>query len=374
MQEDTSTLETLHAIDRWKSLYDVPEDATLLCDNAACFQTLARAGQLIEEREATKEQPRQVLDLLTRLRFITPRSPWMGGWWERRVGLIKAALYAATVDKVPTLTELTTLIRRACRQVNLRPLLVGKDGDVDSLVLTPLDFIFPMRHLSTLPIQIPKFEDDPFPGYSTAGRALNSRAFAQELLRQFWDHWFPAHLDALRDAHIRQERMRTSDQAPLVRPGAYVLVRPDKGHRCTRGDWPVARVLAVQPSQDGAVRQVTLRRVNYAAARKDIERPASALVPLELQLRDIHDIIDPSDKSHFDQLIARDHFARTYAQAAAGLNAPAEKIPPGVLKDDDEVLHRLRNRVIQGRLPFDEIPPTPTHTTPTDTPQGSPEL
>ena len=57
-----------------------------------------------------------------RWKHQTPRSPWMGGHFERLVRTIKASLATAISRKLLTLEEFTTVMKEAENIINSRPL------------------------------------------------------------------------------------------------------------------------------------------------------------------------------------------------------------------------------------------------------------
>ena len=57
-----------------------------------------------------------------RWKHQTPRSPWMGGHFERLVRTIKASLATAISRKLLTLEEFSTIVKEAENIVNSRPL------------------------------------------------------------------------------------------------------------------------------------------------------------------------------------------------------------------------------------------------------------
>ena len=71
-----------------------------------------------------------------RWKHQTPRSPWMGGYFERLVRTIKASLATAISRKLLTLEEFTTVVKEAENIVNSRPLTYQSDETSD-LPLSP---------------------------------------------------------------------------------------------------------------------------------------------------------------------------------------------------------------------------------------------
>ena len=60
-----------------------------------------------------------------------PRSPWMGGHFERLVRTIKASLATAISRKLLTLEEFTTIVKEAENIVNSQPLTYQSDESRD---------------------------------------------------------------------------------------------------------------------------------------------------------------------------------------------------------------------------------------------------
>ena len=71
-----------------------------------------------------------------RWKHQTPRSPWMGGHFERLVRTIKASLATAISRKLLTLKEFTTVVKEAENIVNSRPLTYQSDETRD-VALSP---------------------------------------------------------------------------------------------------------------------------------------------------------------------------------------------------------------------------------------------
>ncbi|XP_068233374.1 uncharacterized protein [Palaemon carinicauda] len=91
----------------------------LVSDNASTFQ----AGQTL----VTKLMQHPVIDGLKRAhnltwKFITPRAPWHGGFYEGLIFFTKLNLCKATYRCYPTYDEFVTLVREVECVVNDRPL------------------------------------------------------------------------------------------------------------------------------------------------------------------------------------------------------------------------------------------------------------
>ena len=71
-------------------------------------------------------------------KFIVELAPWMGGFYERMVGLTKRALRGS---QCLTEKQLVTVLTEVEAVVNCRPLVYVDDDINSNLVLTPSDFL-----------------------------------------------------------------------------------------------------------------------------------------------------------------------------------------------------------------------------------------
>ena len=73
--------------------------------------------------------------------FIVEMAPWMGGFYERLVGLVKRALRKTLGQNLLTLVQMQTLIKEIEAVLNSRPLVyVGEDIN-STVTLTPRHFL-----------------------------------------------------------------------------------------------------------------------------------------------------------------------------------------------------------------------------------------
>ena len=74
-------------------------------------------------------------------RFIAPRAPWWGGWWERLVGTVKSALRKTLGRRRLCRRELETVLHEVESCVNSRPLTFVGDELDSGRQLTPSQFL-----------------------------------------------------------------------------------------------------------------------------------------------------------------------------------------------------------------------------------------
>ena len=70
-------------------------------------------------------------------KFITERSPWRGGWWERFCRAVKEPLRKVLGKALLTFTELNTLLVKIEGVINSRPLTAVSDDHRDLSPITP---------------------------------------------------------------------------------------------------------------------------------------------------------------------------------------------------------------------------------------------
>ena len=125
--DSMSLADTMLALRRFFARRGLP--TILYSDNAKSF--IAAQGKLISDFGP----------LAPRWKFIVPRSPWWGGWWERLVKSVKSSLRKSLGSKSLTRSELETVLHEVEACLNSRPLTFVGD-EVDSEVpLTPAHFL-----------------------------------------------------------------------------------------------------------------------------------------------------------------------------------------------------------------------------------------
>ncbi|KRY91134.1 hypothetical protein T4D_15922 [Trichinella pseudospiralis] len=118
--------------------------------------------------------------------FITERSPWCGGYWERLVRSVKAALMATLCQCLAAPDELRTVLCEVEARVNDRPLtFVGSDLD-EEMALTPAHFLIG-RSLASFPDRSNSADRGTL--RSSLRHLLRRWSYQQKLVRAFWKRW-----------------------------------------------------------------------------------------------------------------------------------------------------------------------------------------
>ena len=269
--QDMSAEEFLLGFRRFISNRGTPIEIT--SDNALQFKTASKVLNLVWKHVIQSEEVQTYASNVgVKWNFIVELAPWMGGFYERLVGLVKRALRKTINRKLLSFIQLQTVLKEVEAVVNSRP-LVYVSGDIDSTItLSP-------KHFLTLNPNtgIPELEDDYLdysPYESTAERLLNIWKKGQKLLNMFWKIWRDEYLLSLRErtqSTLKSRRIQ-SHFSPSV--DDVVLIKDD----IPRGCWRVGKVLRLVTSRDGCVRSA---KVALPSGRV-IARPLNLLYPIEV--------------------------------------------------------------------------------------------
>ena len=220
---------------------------------------------------AAEKELKEILDSLDRdkirhahaniqWKFLPPHGSHMAGVWERLIRSTKQILRTLLNSEVsrPVTDEiLCTLLCQVEAILNDRPLTMNPDGLDDAPALTPnMLLTFERRPVYT-------------PGKFDEKDVYSKRWWrrAQHLSDVFWKRWVKEYLPLL---HRRQ---KWTHSQPNVRVDDIVLLEEEN---TARGEWPLARILELQPGLDGHTRTVKL----LVRGREKI-RPIQKLVLLE---------------------------------------------------------------------------------------------
>ena len=235
--DSLSLSDCMLAVRRFVARRGLP--SVIYSDNAKTFKA-AQASLL-----------RQYGHLSPHWKFIVPRSPWWGGWWERLVRSVKTALRRTLGSHSLTRCELEAVLHEVESCINSRPLtFVGDDLDSED-PLTPAHFL--MRRPAG--VQGGDYGGGP---YQVSARDLVSRKVVSDaLLEQFCVVWS--------SEYVRQlPPWRGSGTKGELTVGSVVLVRED-GY--SRMQWPMGVVTKVFPGRDGLVRAVEVKTAKCAITR-----------------------------------------------------------------------------------------------------------
>lgn len=184
-------------------------------------------------------------------KYIAPRSPWWGGWWERLVRSVKEALRKSLGKACLTRVELETTLIEVENCVNSRPLTFVGDEIQCKAPLTPNHFLT-ARGAGFKGSVV----EDP---QNVTPEELNLRErVCQERLNKFWEFW---RADYLRSLPVSVSKFYS--QGPLE-VGSVVLIHEDNVPRL---QWMLGKVTKLFHGRDNKVRSVELQTCKGTVVR-----------------------------------------------------------------------------------------------------------
>ena len=170
-----------------------------------------------------------------------PASPHFGGLWESAVKSAKKHLTRVLGTTLYSFEELTTIACQVEACLNSRPLLPLTSHNQDGLLTLTASHFLLYDQPSAYP-EDPRLPDRP--------DLLKKWNHCQSVVQHFWQRWSREYLQHL------QSRSKWQHKSPNLQVGDIVMLKPEKAFKC---HWPLARVTAVFPGQDGLVRVVTIK-------------------------------------------------------------------------------------------------------------------
>ena len=283
LMQDMSTQHFLLGFRRFIARHGKPNK--VLSDNASHFKL---AAETVDKLWTNILQENDVVSYVAneniQWKFIVELAPWMGGFYERLVGLVKRSLRKAIGRICLTNEQLLTLLKEAEAVVNSRP-LVYVGNDINSYVtLTPSHFMslnpkigLPAHDNSDI------LDKDYNPNETSAERLLVTWKRGLKHLESFWAIWKNDYLLSLRERSqmkLREPRVKSPYKANV---GDVVLIKDN----LPRGTWRIGRIKELIMSRDEQVRSAQVMLPN----NKTIGRPINLLFPIECPLTDAQEMI-----------------------------------------------------------------------------------
>ncbi|KAH7695394.1 Integrase core domain containing protein [Aphelenchoides avenae] len=280
----------MHALDRFMCCRGHPNSVT--SDNAPSIILVNRS--LAEMWKDTRDDPCMrdyAREHAIEWHFITPESPWQGGFYERLIRSIKHCMKATIGRRRLEISHFEQLLGRVTHTLNCRPLTYQTEGDVNAVALRPIDFLQPLAEDTTNMGPLPADMSDPTYAdkISSESRLISLFAKQNALLEAFWERWRSEYLLSLRERQHALNNANRLDRLPQV--GEYVLV--DDEELIPRPFWKLACIQRLIPGRDGTIRSAVVRfRGGFES-----ERSVNKLCPLELWPRAPEDTVEPEQSS-----------------------------------------------------------------------------
>lgn len=245
----------LNAFYRMASRRGLPEE--MLSDNGTNFKSADKELKSLVSQLDNDKINESTANKGVKWTFNPPLAPHFGGVHETMIKSAKKAISAILGNADITDEELQTAVIGAESLINSRPLTYQTADPEDDTPLTPNHFLHGQMGGQFAPQSADLTEFSP--------RRRWRRV--QELVRHFWHRWLREWLPRL------TARKKWFQPSRDIQVGEVVLViSPDT----SRGNWPLGRVLAVYPGQDGHIRVAKVQ-----VGRNALMRPVSKLCPLE---------------------------------------------------------------------------------------------
>ena len=200
-------------------------------------------------------------------KFNLPLAPWWGGIFERMVRTTKRCLKKVLGNARINFDEMLTLLFEIEMVINNRPLTFIYE-DPGSVPLTPNHLLFG-RNLN---IQASDCDNE---NNEVIEIDLHKRHKAVSfILNCYIKRWKHEYLTELREFH----KSKKGASEPLISVGDVVIIHDENK---VRSLWPVGIVENIIPSNDGAIRGVSVRHITESGRSNVIKRPVNKLYPLE---------------------------------------------------------------------------------------------
>ena len=182
-------------------------------------------------------------------KYITPKSPWHGGFWERLVRTVKSALKKTIQNSKLSKLELEAVLIEVEYVVNSRPLTQVVDELTATSPITPNHFL------------VCRFSDEET---DVSWVAMQHKA----RLKSFWKLWTEEYLK-----NLPRVVPKFKDKFTLQN-GSMVLMENDN---LPRLQWPLGRVIEMMPGKDEKIRTVRVKTTTG-----EYLRPVQKLYHLEM--------------------------------------------------------------------------------------------
>ncbi|XP_062582984.1 uncharacterized protein LOC134244753 [Saccostrea cucullata] len=293
LMQDMSTEEFLLGLRRFIARWGKPKE--LISDNASQFKLASSALEKIWTSTVRDPDVQSyIANEDIKWQFIVELAPWMGGFYERLIGVVKRCLRKAIGKLCLTSEQLRTLLAETEAVVNSRPLVYVGDDINSNIILTPAHFLTLNPKIGIPDSEEEDTEDTEYiPNISSAEKLLQTWKKGQKHLDAFWKSWRDDYLLSLRERTAYRLKEGRIQHSMEPRMGDVVLVKDE----LPRGTWKVGRLCELTVSRDGQIRSGKVLLPN----KKTLNRPLNLLYPIECsketESNDRKDQSTESDKS-----------------------------------------------------------------------------
>lgn len=262
--ENLSAEAFILALRRFSSRRSYP--SVILSDNASNFASTAR---FLVDIFKTNKITNFFVDHHMEWKFITPRAPWMGGVYERLIGIFKQTFKKVIGKNLLTFHELRTIIVEIEGALNDRPLTYVNNSVDELQPLTPSMLLCGHR-IYNLPVRM-EFDELFDPSYNATEIVSKRFKYCKKLISDFYNRWKNDYLLSLRET----DRNINEKSNLNLKVGQVVLIHDD----CNRMFWKLGVIEQLHIGADNNVRSADVRTTSGV-----LTRPIVKLYPLELDI------------------------------------------------------------------------------------------
>ena len=253
MTPSQNLTDFFNCFSKFTSRRGIPD--VVISDN---FKTFQSASQDVLEKYGP---------LAPKWKFITPKAPWHGGWYERLVRSVKNGLKKSLGLRSLNRNDLEVALYRIERSINFRPITKS----VDQTPLRPADFLYPSCGYSEAPSKDPD-------------REILEKLYSQQrkAVAEVWSRWkreYITNLPLIVPKHFENGDLKLGD---------LVMVNEKDHHiKQNRLLWPLGRITKLLPGKDNKIRSVELQTPTGSYTRAIQRLHKIELSPHEFQINQI---------------------------------------------------------------------------------------
>ncbi|XP_061176062.1 uncharacterized protein LOC133185013 [Saccostrea echinata] len=268
-----STEQFLLGLRRFIARFGKPKQ--IISDNGAQFKLASLVLEKGWEKVTSdKDVQSYVANEEIQWQFIVELAPWMGGFYERLVGVVKRCLRKTMGKLCLTNEQMRTMLAEAEAVVNTRPLVYIGDDINSNITLTPAHFLTLNPKIGLQDSEnFDPMDPDYVPHASSVNTLLAIWKKGQRLLDTFWKTWRDEYLLSLRERTSYKLKGKRIQHNRPVKIGDVVLIKED----LPRGSWKIGKICDLTVSQDGQFRSGKVMLPN----KRTLNRPLNLLYPIE---------------------------------------------------------------------------------------------
>ena len=233
--QDMTAEQFLHCFRRFTSWRGTPQ--MMYSDNAPHFKLVDKTlEQAIHEVLASESVQTYAANHNIVWRFAVELAPWMGGFYERLIGIVKKPIKKSIGRACLSLDQLYIIITEVEAVVNQRPLVYVGEEFTSGVVLAPADFL--SLNTMTGPPHLNTEDNDPeyTDKTTSADKILSSWRKGLSHIDWFWKIWSDEYLLSLQECYQQNHRSPRVKSAIQPMVGEVVLLKENS----PRGTWKLA--------------------------------------------------------------------------------------------------------------------------------------